>query len=518
MPSPKHNGSAGTLHEESSTVSYTQEQVNKINALIKLMNEHYDPLPPQLESYLQLVASATSPASAEEKMDYKSQERGLMRDVTWLYCSAFLVSREWDVQKAFSMMQEVVVFRAENRLDEQSFFPPAVSVRGWSTTEVCKTLGKNPRETSQRADRVSAGVAQAYNSGIHYWDKAGRPVVYAMMNSLDERDLLRQLKKMANVGQTPVDVMWEFVLHFLSVLESILVYQFIQREVQRSQSPPTLAAVDSAVLESVVSQVAVTIIFDMKGLSMRMLWKPLIDVTRAINQKFFKYYPDKVHSIVCVNSPSLVRYAFRLLSGVMPAAFQKKIRFISPHDTPATLESLIDKKYIPYFLGGDCHCTAEKGECVRGYDPQHPRGTTGTNTSADSPLDDDDEEASTEDVTLSAGHEHTQVFHVKASEVVCWEYCVVGGGNDIRLTTFFVPQSVASGMQWAKVESKKLSSYKVETEALSSGSDALAATENGVVVLAWCNTRTWLASKHLQLRVYKKAAPSANNEQELSTA
>ncbi|CAJ1033139.1 putative CRAL/TRIO domain containing protein [Leishmania utingensis] len=500
------DGSAAGFRPQSGTCKLTREQVEKIEALIHLMKEHYDPLPAQLEMYLQLIPPPASVASAEEDSGNKAQPRHLVRNLMRSYCSSFLVSREWDVQKAFSMMQDVVAYRAANRLDEQCFFPPAISVHGWSTVEVCRALRQSPRETALRVDRVCAGVTQGITCGIHYWDKGGRPVAYVMIESLDVVELMRQLRQMASVGKSPADVMWEYMVHLLGVTESVMLYQLIQREARRSGRSSTSKFTDEAT-PAEVTQGAVTMIYDMKGLSVKMLWKPILDLFRDLAKEFFKYYPDRVHQIICVNSPSLVRYAFRLVRGVMPADFQNKISFFSSHDTLATLEKVIDKKYIPHFLGGDCHCTAEGGECLSGYDPLHPRRAAVTDAHADG-----NGEVCTEDVTLTASQACTRVFPVKASEVVVWDFAVAGGGHDIIFTVFFVPQSAASGMRWSEVEVKKLSPYTVTSEALPEGSDLFVAAEDGVVVLGWRNRRSWFAAKRIQLRAYNEAMSTTLHE------
>ncbi|CBZ29261.1 hypothetical protein, unknown function [Leishmania mexicana MHOM/GT/2001/U1103] len=506
------------LETHSDTLPLTSDQVDKIKALICLMKERYDPLPPQLETYLRLIPHTADAASGEEDGDGKAGSRHPDRNPMWFYCISFLMSREWDVQKAFAMMQEVVTYRAANRLDEQSHLPPAFSLRGWSTEDVCRALGQSPRKTGERIDRVCAGVAQGLTCGIHYWDKNGRPVFYTTIGNFDETELMRQLKQMSSVGKSHVDVMWEYMVHILSVTESLVLYQLIQREAQLSGQPRTPKTADEAAPAWDLSEGTVTMVYDMKGLTLRMLWKPVIDVFRDNSKKFFKYYPDRIHRIVCINSPTLVRYAFVLVRSALPVTFQKKISFVGPRDSLATLETMIDRRYIPHFLGGDCRCKAHNGECLSGYNTRHPRRTGRTERTGKTDAHTDasaegNNEAPTEYVTLAAGHECTRVFPMNASEVVVWEFAVSGGGHDIIFTTFFVPQSAASGMRWTQVELDKLTSYTVTTEALATGSDAFAAAEDGVVVLKWHNKRHWFASRHLQFRAYKEETPTTPHQQ-----
>ncbi|GET91209.1 hypothetical protein, unknown function [Leishmania tarentolae] len=512
MPASEDRASSNASMAHSHQILLTGKQIDKIKALICLMKEHYDPLPSQLETYLRLLPPISSAASGEEDDDDKKWVYHLDHDPMWFYCTSFLMSREWDVQKAFVMMQEVVAYRAENQIDEQSYFPAAISVRGWSSENVCRALGQSPRKTGGRIDRVCAGVAQGIACGIHYWDKNGRPVFYAMIDSFDVDELMQQLKKMASVGKSHEDVAWECMMYILGVIDSLVLHQLLQREAQLSGQPQMSETVGEAVPAWDLSRGAVTMVYDLKGLTLKMLSKPMIDLFYDTAKKFFKYYPDRVHRIVCVNCPSLVYYAYRLVRGVMPTTFQKKITFVSPHDTLATLETIIERKYIPHFLNGDCHCTAHEGECLSGYDRSHPRRMGKRDTHAD-PAAEGNDEAPTEYVTLTAGKECTRVFPVNASEVVFWEFLVAGESRDIVFTTFFVPQSAASGMRWAPVELNKLSSYIVTSQAVARDSDALAAAEDGVVVLSWHNKRFWFASTRIQLRVYKESTLSTRHEQ-----
>jgi hypothetical protein len=509
----------------------TKDQCDKIAALQQRMRDHYNPLPPQLINLMRILP----------RRDGDAPEL----DPAWFYCACFLLSREWDVSKAFAMMQEVVAYRAANQLDAQSQLPPAVSVRGWGdTTAVYTALGKTPRHVPGRAERIAAGVSENLACGVHYLDKGGRPVVYVMIDSLDERGLINTLKRNAKIGQKPADVLWEYAQHFIGVGEDLVLYE-LQKQQQRemdTKTPgndsPTTA---SAPVTAGFAQGLITLVMDLRGFHMGLIWKPMLDLFRDVARELFQYYPDMVHRVIVVNAPSLVRVAFSMVKAVMPLAFQKKISFVGPQQTLTALTEEISADSIPAFLGGRCRCnlpttpdskdvSGDKGSgcsCIEGYDRSNPRGKKskekkrqggvdlpGADTDGDNGNKDeegDENTASTEDVSLSARQRHRRVFALRPSETVVWEFAVPHGCNEVAFAVYFVPQAAkisrnsdnAATVNWAKMDQKQLQPYQVQESNGAQQADAFTATEKGTLVLSWRNTRSWLKTQTLQLRVYK---------------
>ncbi|KPA78753.1 hypothetical protein ABB37_05870 [Leptomonas pyrrhocoris] len=539
---------ATTSHSSTATTSeprrgsLTNDQRDKVVALQQLMRGHFDPLPPQLLHSMRILP--------------RHDKGPIERDPEWLYCTCFLVSREWDVQKAFAMMQTVVAYRADNGLDERSQLPPAVSVRGWdNAAAVCASLGKAPRHAPDRVDRLATDVAQTLSCGLHYWDKGGRPVVYVMVDSLDEAGLIRTLKKHAAIGQTPADVMWMYGQHFIGVGEDLVLYQLQQqqqrlsgKETRDDASHPVTSPSSSSPHTSGGAQGLITLVMDLKGFHVGLLWKPMLDLFRDVARKLFQYYPDMVHRILAVNAPGLVRVAFNMVKGVMTADFQKKISFVGPQHTMEALEEEIDLAYIPAFLGGRCRCRRRRSEkaqdgngeedgggcCIDGYDRADPlrrnskakHGKDETSTAvagnSDSLHNEGSGEASaaTDDIALSGGQRHRRVFHLRPSETVVWEFAVPhNGGADVVFSSYFVPHADtaadAAAVNWSKLSTEKLQPHQIQE-----GGDgakqagAFTASERGTLVLSWHNTRLWFKTRHVQLRVYKDASPQSNVPEE----
>jgi len=192
--------------------------------------------------------------------------------------------------------------------------------------------------------------------------------------------------------------------------------------------------------------------------------------------------------------------AARIVKGVLPATVQKKVQFVSPSDTPAAMLSIIDRKYVPHHLGGDCRCA---NSCFANYDAANPT----RHQEADATVD---ESVVTEDLSLSAGHHHERVFSLKRGESVVWEFSI-GGGHDVKFLLFFVPAAHEKQLDFVQVSQTKLLPFLVKSEPISEGSDSYDAAEDGVVVLMWDNKSSWLKSKQLQMRVYKTAAEAVSS-------
>lgn len=468
----------------------TADQEKEVTELMELMRRTYDPLPQQLLALQRYNPEREVTASDGAATDtFFSPIRN--------YCYYFLISREWDRQKSFEMMQLSVSYREKNELDSRAELPSAVCCRGWDQEKVRIALDKPTRPTNQRLDRLSAGIEQYFTFGLHYWDKHGQPVAYLNLGSVDEPGLLKKLKQLANIGQTPNLVMWELVQHLIGVQEQLLFYQQMQYAAGTLKAEAGDGLIRSA-----------TIVIDLNGLTYKMLWKPALDLFMNTLRTLFQYYPKCVHQILLVNSPPMVMFAYKIVRGALPPGVQKKVHIVNVADTPATMQDFIDAQYVPDYLGGLCHC---EGGCVRGYDP-HRKETMKDNAIAKSDtsnlqsgVQDDEGGVVTEDVTLKAGQELKRAFSLKKAESVVWEF-VSAHGHDVTFTTYFVPKKAAQGIDTSKLHTSILESYVVSKARPSEGSDKYTASDEGLFVIAWDNKKSWFTAKHLQLNVFKQAA------------
>jgi hypothetical protein len=471
----------------------TDEQESKVTKLVELVQETYCPLPPQLVGLQQMI---TTPEEQKNSTPHNPLRQ---------YCYCFLVSREWDLPKAFEMLQLTVSYRAEHHLDNQPVFPSAISCRGWDQDVIRAAFNNAKREeeavelrpTNQRLDRLCAGIAPHFRYGFHKWDRFGQPVLYMMIGKVDEPGLLNSLKQMANVGQSAEAVLWEVVLHILAVGECLQTYQQLQYNAGALHADATDGIIRSA-----------TIVIDLKGLTYKMLWKPALDLFMNTLKEVFKYYSQCVYQILIVNSPAMVMFAYKIVRGVLPPGVQKKVHIANEHDTPETMKKFIEVDCLPDFYGGTCHC---EGCCITGFDPaatveNSAAATPGAANDADGSATStatDTEFVATEDITLKAGQQHKRVFPLKGGEKVVWEF-VSSSAHNVAFTKYFVPSAKADGTDWAKVHTSKLEGFLVSKENPSEGSDEFAASADGVLVLVWDNKQSWFTTKHLQMKVYKQ--------------
>ncbi|GET91210.1 hypothetical protein, conserved [Leishmania tarentolae] len=479
-----------TAMERSRYPPLTADQENEVTGLVELLKKTYDPLPQQLlalqQYHLQTEGTASDDAATAT---FFSPIRN--------YCYHFLISREWDRQKAFEMMQLCVSYREKHELDSRAELPSAVCCRGWDQEKVRIALGKPTRPTNQRLDRLSASIEHHFTFGLHYWDKHGQPVVYLNLGSVDEPGLLKTLKQLSNIGQTPNMVMWELVQHLVGVQEQLLLYQQMQYVAGKLK-----ADADDGLIRSS------TMIVDLSRLNYKMLWKPALDLFMNTIQTLFQYYPKCVHQVLLVNSPSLVTFAYKLVRSVLPESVQKKVYIANTSDTPAIMQEFIDAQYVPDYLGGLCHC---EGGCVRGYNPhgkgrREGNGTSNSNTSSipSSGLD-DEAGAVTEDITLKPGQELRRTFSLKKAESVVWQF-LSANGHDVAFAAYFVPEQEAQRIDTSALPTSMLEPYLLFRARPSEGSDQYTANDDGLLVIVWDNTKSWFRATHLQLNVFKQAA------------
>jgi hypothetical protein len=449
-------------------VDLTPDKEQKITQLLQLMQQTYNPLPDQLQVLLRY-----SPTSADAPTPHNTMRH---------YCYCFLISRKWDVQKAFEMMQENIAYRQAAKLDERSELPTSISLRGWNQIDVVRALGNEPRLTNQRADKIVESIGCYFPCGLHRWDKHGQPVFYVTLGNISEEMLLKKLKQVANIGQTPEDVMWEMLQHLIGAGEWLAYYQQMQYDAGNLK-------VDAS--EGLIR--ATTIVVDMKGFGYSMIWKPAIDLAVHCLKKLLHYYAECVHQILVVNAPSMVSFGYRIVRSALTATIQAKVRIATPDASFALLKEYIDADSIPVHLGGHCNCT---GGCFNDYHPD----VNGTLTAIE---EHQYGSVITDDISLRAGAAHKKVFALRQKETVVWDF-VSASGHDIAFATYFIPQAQCAGVDIEKVDVRSLEAYVVSKASPSEGSDEFTATTDGALLLVWDNKQSWVTTKHLQMKVYKQ--------------
>ncbi|KPI87504.1 hypothetical protein ABL78_3415 [Leptomonas seymouri] len=449
-------------------VDLTPDKEQKISELVQLMQQTYDPLPEQLQVLLRYAPTSSDAPTPHNTMRH--------------YCYCPLISRKWDVQKAFEMLKENVEYRRQCKLDERSELPTTISLRGWDQMEVVRALGKEPRLTNQRADNIVETLGRYFPCGLHRWDKHGQPVFYVMLGSIVEETLLKKLKQMANIGQTSEDVVWEMIQHLIGAGEWLAYFQQMQYDAGKLK-------VDAS--EGLIR--ATTIVIDMKGFGYAMVWKPAIDLAVSCLKKLLHYYAECVHQILVVNAPPMLSFVYRIIRFAVPATIQAKVRIAVPEASLSLLKEYVDEAFIPDHLGGQCHCD---GGCFKDYNPTSQGALTAIEEHQYGGV-------ITDDIALRAGAAHRKCFVLRQQETVVWDF-VSASGHDIAFTTFFVPSSQCVGVDLERADVGSLESYVVSKANPSEGSDEYTAAADGTLVLVWDNKQSWVTTKHLQMKVFKQ--------------
>ncbi|CCW70618.1 unnamed protein product [Phytomonas sp. Hart1] len=312
---------------------------------------------------------------------------------------------------------------------------------------------------------------------------------------MDEQGLLHRLEAIANVGQSPADVFWEYLQHVVRVCELLMIYQ------QHRWDAGELAEENVDASEGLIR--TITIVIDAKGLNYSMLWKPALDLLKVIVTRMFQYYPNCLQRIIVVNCPKMVWFAYNIVKGFFDVEFRKKIHLHYPKDSLAALEKVIDRRYIPHFLGGDCHC---EDNCIGNYDPNSQNFGSDIGENAD-------ETTITENITLRAGRIYEKSFFLKKGESVIWEF-IMKEGKYILFSSYFIPSSVMESLDQIEQHSKKneifthygekcLVNNLIKNDSPTEGVDSYEAVEDGMLLLVWDNKKSWFSSKKIQMKVFK---------------
>ena len=95
-------------------------------------------------------------------------------------------------------------------------------------------------------------------------------------------------------------------------------------------------------------------IFDLKGVSMSMVTKKLIDFVKLTGQISGEYYPELVSKTYLVNAPFIFSAIWKTLKGFLPKSTVENVLIC--RDTKI-LSEIIDIADLPEFLGGHCKCS-----------------------------------------------------------------------------------------------------------------------------------------------------------------
>ena len=167
-------------------------------------------------------------------------------------------------------------------------------------------------------------VKTAYPHGFHRCDRFGRPVY------------------IERIGPVDID-------RILAVTTEDRLVRYYIREYERTIEDRLPAC--SRVFGRDIRQY--TSIFDLKGVSMGMMTKKLIDFVKRTGKITGEFYPEMVSKTYVVNAPFIFNAIWKTIKGFLPKATVDNVQISRD---AKILEEVIDPEDLPEFLGGHCKC------------------------------------------------------------------------------------------------------------------------------------------------------------------
>lgn len=99
-----------------------------------------------------------------------------------------------------------------------------------------------------------------------------------------------------------------------------------------------------------------SMLLDLEGLNMRHLWRPGIRASLHIIEMAEANYPETLGRVLVVRAPRVFPILWTLVSTFINENTRSKFSFYGGNDYKESncLEDLMEKDYIPDFLGGKC--------------------------------------------------------------------------------------------------------------------------------------------------------------------
>lgn len=315
----------------------------------------------------------------------------------------YLFARKWNVDNAFQMVKDVAEHRKEKQMDFMPLYPSPIHVRGWTQDELMKVHCSEERKKSD-VDNFFATFACCYSGAWHKTDKEGHPIFIERTGHIKVRQMVSLSKRLTPPGG---DITWPSVcqhIHNNEVGGSILDKINYDRE---SQGKP---AVHQCV-----------IILDGTGCGLGHLFKPCLNLMKALSEYDQKYYPEGMSKVYVVNTPAMVSVAWSVIKPWLDSQTQKKIVFVKSAHTKAKLLEVIDAENLPEFLGGKCNC---EGQCVPDVlpDTEVPDAVDGEDICV------------TEEIQVPRGKSVTKTYPIKDGETVFWDFATEKYDVSVRVS------------------------------------------------------------------------------------
>ncbi|VDK51090.1 unnamed protein product [Gongylonema pulchrum] len=98
-------------------------------------------------------------------------------------------------------------------------------------------------------------------------------------------------------------------------------------------------------------QLGTTVIFDLEGISMDMLWMPGVKVVTTMLAQLQEMFPDVIRKLFIINAPSFFHVLWSIVAPCLAKQTQQKIRILGA-DWKETLKEYIDEEVLYENWGG----------------------------------------------------------------------------------------------------------------------------------------------------------------------
>ncbi|KAM7368531.1 hypothetical protein PAMP_012865 [Pampus punctatissimus] len=208
------------------------------------------------------------------------------------YLLRWLRARNFNVQKAETMMRKHVDFRRHMKVD--------TIISDWKPPEV---------------------IEKYVSGGMCGYDREGSPIWYDVIGPLDPKGLL--------LSATKQDFMKTKIRHT----------EMLQRECRR-QSEKLGKNIE-----------AISLIYDCEGLGLKHIWKPAVEAYGEILTMFEENYPEGLKRVFLIKAPKMFPMAYNLIKHFLCEETRRKI-IVLGSNWQEVLRKHIDPEQLPVVYGG----------------------------------------------------------------------------------------------------------------------------------------------------------------------
>ncbi|XP_050412466.1 retinal-binding protein [Patella vulgata] len=225
-----------------------------------------------------------------------------------------------------------------------------------------------------------------------------------------------------------------------------------------------------------------TVIFDMTGVSTKMLWKPGLQMYLHLVKVLEDNYPEMMKRMFVVNAPAIFPLLYKICRPLVSDDMKNKIHVLGD-DYKDVLLKYIDTGELPGFLGGNK------------TDPDgNPRCTSWICQGGEVPvsyyLKDTENFTSLQTMIVPNGETVNFTYNItEPGTVISWEFQTEG--YDIGFGVFYLKD----GKQISVVAMERVNSHMVPQDG------NLSCQEIGTYIVCFDNTFSWTRSKTVKYRV-----------------